>query len=179
MRSIGAKTRMTPGPFSLGSSLPNRKMTPRSYSARILIDPRKYSTTTSANSMSGWNGMFSPRDSAGVTLRSFPRGIDSGAIDRPPDYVWGLPAHAQCQPLDPADENLVALGDRFLGRGRPDLSMRRHPAGRARGDRAQRPPQLANHPRGPGGRPPPLGSQPELNQQDQDGRQPAHDGQDH
>src|SRR5712692_1847502 len=38
MRSTGAKTRATPGPLACSSTRPRRKMTPRSYSARILID---------------------------------------------------------------------------------------------------------------------------------------------
>ena len=38
IRSIGANTRMMPGPFGAGSSLPSRKITPRSYSFRILIE---------------------------------------------------------------------------------------------------------------------------------------------
>ena len=42
MRSIGANTRMMPGPFAFGSKRPRRKITPRSYSARILIELRMY-----------------------------------------------------------------------------------------------------------------------------------------
>ena len=38
MRSMGANTSTTPGPFGWGRSLPSRKMTPRSYSRRILIE---------------------------------------------------------------------------------------------------------------------------------------------
>ena len=38
IRSIGAKTSTTPGPLGCGSSLPSRNITPRSYSARMLID---------------------------------------------------------------------------------------------------------------------------------------------
>ena len=53
IRSIGANTRMTPGPFGCGSSLPSRKITPRSYSARILMELSRYSTTTNANNKSG------------------------------------------------------------------------------------------------------------------------------
>ena len=45
MRSIGANTRMMPGPFAVPSNRPSRKMTPRSYSARILIEFSKYKTT--------------------------------------------------------------------------------------------------------------------------------------
>ena len=44
MRSMGANTRTTPGPFGCGSSLPSRKITPRSYSARMLIDINRYTT---------------------------------------------------------------------------------------------------------------------------------------
>src|SRR5205807_8978270 len=45
MRSTGANTRMIPGPLGLGSSRPRRKITPRSYSRRILIELRMYRTT--------------------------------------------------------------------------------------------------------------------------------------
>ena len=38
MRSNGAKTRISPGPLGSGSSRPSRKITPRSYSRRILIE---------------------------------------------------------------------------------------------------------------------------------------------
>ncbi len=38
IRSIGANTRMTPGPFGASSSLPSLNTTPRSYSLRILIE---------------------------------------------------------------------------------------------------------------------------------------------
>src|ERR1700747_82728 len=37
--------RMTPGPFGVGNAWPRRKTTARSYSRRILIEPRTYSTT--------------------------------------------------------------------------------------------------------------------------------------
>ena len=36
--TAGAKTKIRPGPFGCGNSLPRRKMTPRSYSARILME---------------------------------------------------------------------------------------------------------------------------------------------
>ena len=45
MRSIGANTKMTPGPFGRGYSLPKRKITPRSYSFRTLMELRRYRTT--------------------------------------------------------------------------------------------------------------------------------------
>jgi len=38
MRSTETKTNIIPGPFALRGTLPNRKMTPRSYSRNILID---------------------------------------------------------------------------------------------------------------------------------------------
>src|ERR1700744_352544 len=37
--------RMTPGPFGVGIAWPRRKTTARSYSRRILIEPRVYRTT--------------------------------------------------------------------------------------------------------------------------------------
>src|SRR4051812_2063982 len=37
--------RMTPGPFGVGNAWPRRKTTARSYSRRILMEPRTYSTT--------------------------------------------------------------------------------------------------------------------------------------
>ena len=46
IRSTGANTRMMPGPFSCPSKRPRRKITPRSYSARILIELRRYKITT-------------------------------------------------------------------------------------------------------------------------------------
>src|ERR1019366_5896497 len=45
MRSMGANTRMMPGPFGCGSTRPSREITPRSYSRRILIEVSRYSTT--------------------------------------------------------------------------------------------------------------------------------------
>src|ERR1700693_6096248 len=45
MRSTGANTRMSPGPFASGSTRPRRKMTPRSYSRRILIELSRYTMT--------------------------------------------------------------------------------------------------------------------------------------
>src|SRR5271167_1508474 len=45
MRSIGLNTRIKPGPFALSSRRPRRKITPRSYSARILIEFSTYKTT--------------------------------------------------------------------------------------------------------------------------------------
>src|SRR4026207_562642 len=45
MRSMGAKTRMMPGPLGLGSTRPRRKITPRSYSARILMEDSRYTPT--------------------------------------------------------------------------------------------------------------------------------------
>ena len=41
MRSMGANTSATPGPFGCGKTRPKRKITPRSYSLRILIDDSK------------------------------------------------------------------------------------------------------------------------------------------
>src|SRR5262249_47005317 len=46
MRSMGANTPMIPGPFSLGNKCPNRKITPRSYSARIFMELSKYNPMT-------------------------------------------------------------------------------------------------------------------------------------
>ena len=43
--SNGRKTRMMPGPFGVGSARPSRKITARSYSRRILMELRMYSTT--------------------------------------------------------------------------------------------------------------------------------------
>src|ERR1700733_1588988 len=43
--SKGRKMRMTPGPFGVGIAWPRRKTTARSYSRRILIEPRTYRTT--------------------------------------------------------------------------------------------------------------------------------------
>src|SRR5271157_694460 len=45
MRSMGANTRMMPGPFGCGSTRPSRKITPRSYSRSILMEVSRYSTT--------------------------------------------------------------------------------------------------------------------------------------
>src|SRR6202021_869877 len=45
MRSIGANTRMTPGPLAALKRRPRRKITPRSYSANILTELSKYRTT--------------------------------------------------------------------------------------------------------------------------------------
>src|ERR1700737_541525 len=45
MRSTGTNTRMIPGPLAFGSSRPRRKITPRSYSRRILIELTMYRTT--------------------------------------------------------------------------------------------------------------------------------------
>ena len=42
MRSIGEKTRTTPGPLGVASTRPSRKTTPRSYSARILMLESRY-----------------------------------------------------------------------------------------------------------------------------------------
>ena len=38
IRSMGANTRITPGPFGPTRSLPSLKITPRSYSGRILME---------------------------------------------------------------------------------------------------------------------------------------------
>jgi len=40
MRSMGENTRMIPGPFGLESTRPSRKITPLSYSLRILMEFR-------------------------------------------------------------------------------------------------------------------------------------------
>src|SRR5512133_818498 len=45
MRSRGAKTKINPGPLAADSSRPRRKITPRSYSARILMELRRYRAT--------------------------------------------------------------------------------------------------------------------------------------
>ncbi len=42
MRSSGANTKIRPGPLASGSRRPRRKITPRSYSARILIELSRY-----------------------------------------------------------------------------------------------------------------------------------------
>src|SRR5262245_13035090 len=44
IRSIGRKTRITPGPLAAGNTRPSLKITPRSYSGRILIELHRYST---------------------------------------------------------------------------------------------------------------------------------------
>src|SRR6202046_4482291 len=46
MRSGGAKTKMTPGPFGSGSRRPREKRTPRSYSRRIFMELSRYRITT-------------------------------------------------------------------------------------------------------------------------------------
>src|SRR5947209_4314961 len=55
IRSIGANTRKMPGPLASLSRRPRRKMTPRSYSGRILIELSRYkpkiTTAISANGM--------------------------------------------------------------------------------------------------------------------------------
>src|SRR5262249_19915931 len=43
MRSIGRNTRITPGPLAAGRTRPSLKITPRSYSGRILIELKRYS----------------------------------------------------------------------------------------------------------------------------------------
>ncbi len=45
MRSNGLKTKMMPGPLGSSSRRPRRKITPRSYSARILMQERTQMTT--------------------------------------------------------------------------------------------------------------------------------------
>src|SRR5579862_1713740 len=47
IRSMGLNTRITPGPLARDSTRPRRKITPRSYSARILMDESRYNTTMS------------------------------------------------------------------------------------------------------------------------------------
>jgi hypothetical protein len=51
--SIGAKTRKIPGPFASGSSRPRRKITPRSYSGRILMELRMYRASTTRTTITG------------------------------------------------------------------------------------------------------------------------------
>src|SRR5260370_29193712 len=55
MRSIGRKTRISPGPFGCGKTRPRRKTTARSYSERILMEVSAYRirirTTVTGNSM--------------------------------------------------------------------------------------------------------------------------------
>src|SRR4051812_47122805 len=97
MRSMGLNTRMTPGPLARSSSFPRRKTTPRSYSARILIELIRYSTTIRAATRTGDNssGISAPPDGQCQTVNiddvHAAARVNAFGRDRPPD----LPAHAQ------------------------------------------------------------------------------------
>src|SRR5512135_3569788 len=104
IRSIGAKTRMTPGPLGCGNSLPRRKMTPRSYSARILIELKRYRSTIRAK---------------------MKRGGKAGIVS--PFSVLRL-LHGHGQSFDRRDADLRALRNRCLGARPPYLPVRLHAA---------------------------------------------------
>src|SRR6187431_829233 len=55
---MGHPTKMSPGPFASGSKRPNRKMTPRSYSRRTLMELKSHTATKmiANNANDGLNG---------------------------------------------------------------------------------------------------------------------------
>src|ERR1043165_175000 len=99
IRSIGAKTRKSPGPFASGSRRPRRKITPRSYSGRILIEASRYRPKMMAKIRIP--GIFR-RTSAAILLC----GLDN-----------------QMQPLDAGHAHARAFVDGLLGHGVPDLAV--------------------------------------------------------
>src|SRR5205809_3110548 len=152
IRSIGANTRITPGPFGRGNNFPNRKMTPRSYSARILIELITYSTTMTTR-ISGGNTIVAPQSDRSVF------------------------ANRQHQSVNARDTDAVALSEHLRRDRGPDLAVCGHASTPARIDDRQCPANVANHAGGGGDLRQALRRHRQPDEKDGDSRQTEHDGQ--
>src|SRR5687768_9885652 len=118
IRSIGANTRITPGPLGCGSSFPSRKTTPRSYSARIFTELITYNTT--------------------MTMA-----MSAGEISI---LETSFSVNGQGQPLHVDDADALVRGDWFRCSRLPDLAPDGHLADAPGLDGRERPAGLTDHP---------------------------------
>src|SRR5712692_2190143 len=121
MRSTGTKTKQTPGPLGFVSTRPRRKMTPRSYSARILMEEMRYTKTTMQKTIN------SVENSNGISASRFFRHR----------------FHGEIQSIDSGYAHLVAGFERRGGDGIPVFATDQDAA--FRGEIAQRDPTFPNH----------------------------------
>src|SRR5262245_54909456 len=159
MRSMGRNTRITPGPFGRGRSFPRRKMTPRSYSDRILTELIRYSRAMTTKIRTGDIGI---------------------GITGPHSYGLSRSSFTDChsQAVNVRDLKTVAFGDGFASDCPPDLAVRRHSPGRSWLDGGQRVSGLTDHARDAGDRLAPLGSDGEPYEKDGDAGQREYEWQD-
>src|SRR5512135_2130749 len=154
MRSMGEKIRMMPGPLGFSRTRPRRKTTARSYSRRILIEFRMYSTIRPMTMMG--NVIMTPSSAAGAVLPTECPG--SSLLD--PDLQI-------LQDLDDAD--LLAGAHRGArGLGLPELAVDEDLA--LRGQVGPGRADLAHHALFAGERPAPVGAHDDRDEEDEDQR---------